>query len=92
MPDSRPNILFITSDQHRADTMGCAGHPCIRTPHLDKLALSGTRFTSAYSDCPVCIPARTTIITGIQSHRYGMPEYAAHHRLERGRGNNSWAA
>jgi len=68
----KPNILLITSDQHRGDTLGCGGHPCVRTPHLDRLAYSGIRFTRAYSDCPVCMPARTTLITGLQAHRFGI--------------------
>jgi len=79
----RPNILLITSDQHRADSLGCHGHPCVRTPHLDMLAEEGTCFTNAYSDCPVCIPARTTLVTGIQSHLYGKPEYCPSFRIER---------
>lgn len=81
----RPNIVFITSDQHRGDTLGAAGHPCVRTPHLDKLAQMGVRFDRAYADCPVCIPQRTTIVTGIQSHRYGMPDYASEFRIDRPR-------
>lgn len=82
---NQPNILLITSDQHRADTLGCAGHPCARTPHLDKLAQMGIRFDRAYADCPVCIPQRTTLVTGIKSHVYGMPNYAEHYRINRDR-------
>lgn len=63
--------------------MGCAGHPVVRTPHLDKLAASGLRFSNAHADCPVCIPQRTTWITGIKSHNYGKPEYAASFRVGR---------
>ncbi len=81
----QPNILFITTDQQRPDALGCSGHPCQRTPHLDMLAKEGILFDQAYTDCPVCIPARTTMITGIQSHQYGMPAFAAHHRIERHR-------
>jgi arylsulfatase len=81
----KPNIILITTDQHRADSMGCYGHPCVQTPHLDQLAYEGIRFDNAYSDCPVCIPARTTMITGIQSHRYGMPQYNAAYRISRDR-------
>ncbi len=84
MPDLlRPNIVLITSDQHRGDAMGCYGHPCVRTPHLDIIAGEGIRFDQAYTDCPICIPARTTMITGIQSHRYGQPNFASDHRIER---------
>ena len=86
MPEpTRPNILLITSDQHRADTLGCAGHPSVHTPHLDLLAFQGTRFTNAYVDCPVCIPARTTLITGRRGHENGMPDYAERFRVNRRR-------
>lgn len=81
----QPNILLITSDQHRADSLGCAGHPVVRTPHLDALAYQGMRFEHAYSNCPVCIPARTSLITGLQAHRYGMPAYCEEYRIERPR-------
>lgn len=79
----RPNILFITSDQHRGAALGCAGHPCISTPHLDQLAYEGLRFDNAYTDCPVCIPARTTMITGIQAHVFGAPRWDTEYRIER---------
>jgi len=84
MPD-QPNIILISSDQHRWDSLGCAGHPCVRTPHLDQLAYGGVRFASAYSDAPVCIPARTTLITGVKSTTYGCPYYAEDFRIERDR-------
>jgi len=81
----RPNILLVTSDQHRGDSLGCAGHPCVRTPHLDKLAAQGLRFDRAFSDCPICIPARTTLITGVKSSTYGCPTYGADFRIDRPR-------
>ncbi len=82
---TRPNLLLITSDQHRADTLGVAGHPCVETPHLDLLAYQGTRFTNCFADCPVCVPARTTLVTGRRAHENGQPEYAGSWRLERDR-------
>ncbi|HDZ21515.1 hypothetical protein LCGC14_0124330 [marine sediment metagenome] len=82
---NQPNILFITSDQHRWDSLGCAGHPCVRTPHLDQLAYEGVRFENAYVDCPVCIPARTTLITGVKSSTYGCPYYGEEFRIQRDR-------
>ena len=81
----QPNILFITSDQHRWDSLGCAGHPCVRTPHLDQLAYEGVLLANAYSDCAVCIPARTTIITGVKSSTYGCPYYGDDFRIQRDR-------
>jgi len=52
------------SDQHRGDSLGCAGHPCVRTPNLDRLAAEGTYFRNAFSPMPVCVPARYSVITG----------------------------
>ncbi len=65
------NVLFIITDQQRWDAMSCAGNAVLKTPHLDKLAAQGARFTSFYSACPVCVPARTAILTGhsIESNR-----------------------
>lgn len=52
------------ADQHRGDTLGCAGHPCIRTPNMDRLAREGAYFANAFSPMPVCVPARYSVITG----------------------------
>ena len=60
----RLNLLFIITDQQRFDALGCAGNPVLKTPNLDRLAKEGARFAKAYSACPVCVPARTTILTG----------------------------
>lgn len=79
----RPNILLITSDQHRANCLGVAEHPCVSTPHLDRLAYEGVHFTRAYTNCPVCIPARTSMITGRDAHRNGKAAYAQDFRVER---------
>src|SRR5688500_19487544 len=70
---ARPNILLITTDQQRGDCLGVerSAHPVL-TPHLDQLAAEGVRFTRAYSDCPVCIPARTSIMTGRCAYTHGV--------------------
>lgn len=60
----RPNILYIITDQHRADWLGCAGHPVVKTPNIDKLAERGTRFTQFHVTTPVCMPNRGAIFTG----------------------------
>ena len=65
------NFLLITSDEHRRDAMGCAGHPQICTPNLDKLAARGTRFTNAYTASPMCVPARAALATGRAIHQTG---------------------
>lgn len=60
----RPSFLFITTDQHRADCLGCYGNPAIRTPNLDRLAAEGVRMTRAYVNNPLCMPSRATLLTG----------------------------
>ncbi|MDR2116947.1 MAG: sulfatase-like hydrolase/transferase [Planctomycetaceae bacterium] len=68
----RPNVLFIMTDQHRYDILGCAGNSVVKTPNLDALAADGVRFTSAYTQCPVCTPARTCILTGKSIYSTGV--------------------
>lgn len=70
MPD-RPNVLLISTDHWPAALLGVAGHPVIQTPALDELARSGVRFTRAYAECPVCIPARRTLMTGVSPRTHG---------------------
>jgi choline-sulfatase len=52
------NLVILMSDEHNPKVMGCAGNAISRTPNLDALAQRGTRFTSAYTTCPLCVPAR----------------------------------
>ena len=65
------NLLFILSDQHQAKAMGCAGHPLVQTPHLDRLAAGGTRFSNAITPCAICVPARAALATGRYVHQTG---------------------
>ncbi len=65
------NLLFILSDQHNRDTLGCYGHPTIQTPNLDGLASRGVRFDAAYTNCPICVPARASLATGRYVHDIG---------------------
>ncbi|MFW9941856.1 MAG: sulfatase [Candidatus Thorarchaeota archaeon] len=60
----RPNIIYIFSDQHRGDTLGSVGHPSVITPNLDKLASEGINFTRCYTNSPLCMPARASMMTG----------------------------
>ena len=68
---ARPNILFITADQQRADCIGIEGRN-IKTPHLDDLCREGTRFSSAITPCVVCQPARASILTGQLPRTHGV--------------------
>lgn len=74
-PKERPNILFLMSDQHRGDCMGCDGNRAIKTPNMDRIASEGIRFTSAYSCTPSCTPARAALLTGMSPWRNGMLGY-----------------
>ena len=88
------NLLLIMSDEHNPKILGAAGHPVIHTPNLDALSRRGTRFTSAYTTCPICVPARAAFAVGKYVHQIGFWDNADgydgsipswHHRLrERG--------
>ncbi|MBZ0292824.1 MAG: sulfatase-like hydrolase/transferase, partial [Anaerolineae bacterium] len=69
-----PNIVFIVLDQWRWDCLGAASkaHP-VMTPHFNQLAAEGVRFRHAYADCPICMPQRTTMLTGRHAARFGNP-------------------
>lgn len=66
---SRRNVLVIMSDEHDPRIMGAAGHPFVKTPHLDALAAAGTRFPNAYTPSPICVPARAAFATGLRVHQ-----------------------
>ena len=62
---SRPNILFILTDDQRWDTLGAAGNPIIQTPSLDALASEGTHFQNAFVTTPICAASRASLMTGL---------------------------
>jgi arylsulfatase A-like enzyme len=68
---ARPNVLLVLVDQWPGRLLGAAGHPVIQTPTLDQLASNGVRFRRAYSECPICIPARRTLMTGTTTRSHG---------------------
>ncbi len=88
------NLLFILSDEHNKRVLGCYGHPMVKTPNLDRLAARGTRFTDAYTNCPICVPARASFATGRYVHQVrcwdnaiayqGKPASWGHRLMERG--------
>jgi arylsulfatase A-like enzyme len=67
---SRPNILLVTSDQHRGDCFGFEGR-AVHTPHLDLLAAQGTRFAACITPNVVCMPARASMLTGLLPLTHG---------------------
>jgi len=71
MSSPRPNILLVTTDQQRTDSLGCYGSAWAGTPHLDALAAGGICCERAYTTNPVCTPARVSLFTGLQVSRHG---------------------
>ncbi|WP_317493641.1 sulfatase-like hydrolase/transferase [Haloechinothrix sp. LS1_15] len=67
----RPNVLLIMTDEQRADHVGFGGHELVSTPNLDALAGSGTRFDRAYVANPICMPNRSSILTGRMPSAHG---------------------
>ncbi len=70
--DQRPNVLLICTDHWPGSLLGAAGHSAVMTPTLDQLAANGVRFPHVYSECPVCVPARRTLMTSLKPHSHGM--------------------
>ena len=70
--NNKPNIILITTDQHRGDCLGIDGHPDVQTPNLDALAASGIRFRRGMTESPSCIPARRCLMTGMAPAAQGM--------------------
>jgi arylsulfatase len=68
----RPHILILMTDQQRADCLGCAGHPVLRTPNMDRIASQGARFENALTTSPICMPARACFVSGLYCHNHGM--------------------
>ena len=84
------NLLILMSDEHDPRWMGCSGNALMHTPHLDRLAARGLRFTDAYTTCPICVPARAAFAVGKYIHQIGFWDNADpydgsapswHHRL-----------
>ena len=67
-----PHILILMTDQQRADCLGCAGHPLLQTPNMDRIAAGGVRFENAITTSPICMPARASFVSGLYCHNHGM--------------------
>jgi N-acetylglucosamine-6-sulfatase len=68
----RPNVLFILCDDLRWNALGCAGHPTLKTPHIDRLAREGVRFANMFCTTSLCSPSRASILTGLYAHAHGV--------------------
>lgn len=80
---ARPNILWYCTDQQRFDTIGALGNPHVQTPVLDELVRTGTAFTHAFCQSPICTPSRSSFMTGqypsrVRNTRNGNDTFANH--------------
>ena len=69
-PDSRPNILLLYADDQRNHTLGCAGHPIVQTPNIDRLAKEGVRFENAFVSTSTCWVGRACLFTGCYERKH----------------------
>lgn len=67
----RPNIILLLTDDQRNDTLGCAGHPIVQTPNIDKLAGRGIRFENCFVTTSICAASRASIFTGLHERTHG---------------------
>ncbi len=71
----QPNIIFLLTDDHRADAMGCAGNTIIQTPNMDALAANGVRFRNAFVTTSICASSRASIFSGQWTRRHGIDNF-----------------
>ncbi|MDA7859066.1 sulfatase [bacterium] len=74
--DPRPNIVFFFADDQRNDTLGCAGHPIVKTPNIDGLAKQGVLFKNCLVSHSICWVSRTTILSGLTARSFGSDSVA----------------
>lgn len=72
MPDPRPNIVFVITDQQRFDTIAATGYPYMITPHLDRLVKEGVTLNRMFVTAPSCAPSRASLFTGLYPHTNGV--------------------
>lgn len=66
------NVVFVLTDDHRYDAMGCADHPFLKTPHMDSIAQNGVHVKNAFVTTSLCSPSRASILTGLYTHKHGV--------------------
>lgn len=74
---NRPNVVVMMTDDQRHDALSCAGNTVLRTPHLDRLANEGARFSNMFVTNALCAPSRLTLLSGLYAHQHGIPDNLA---------------
>jgi arylsulfatase A-like enzyme len=69
-----PNLLVVLVDDMRWDDLGCAGHPFVKTPHMDRVAREGAKFLNAFAVTPLCSPSRASLFTGLYPRAHGITD------------------
>src|SRR6476620_6537690 len=70
--ERRPNVLFILTDDQRWDCLSCAGHPFLKTPHIDRIANEGVRFANAFCTTSLGSHSRASMLSGLYAHAHGV--------------------
>src|SRR5262249_17421289 len=70
--ETPPNLVFVLVDDLRWDALGCAGHPFVKTPNIDRLAREGALFRNYFVTTPLCSPSRASVLTGQYAHTNGI--------------------
>ncbi|MDZ4852906.1 MAG: sulfatase [Pirellulaceae bacterium] len=70
--ETRPNVLFILTDDQRSDAVGLAGNPHLKTPNIDRLGHEGVYFKNAFCTTSLCSPSRASILSGLYAHKHGV--------------------
>jgi alpha-L-rhamnosidase len=70
-PENPPNVILLLTDDQRNDTLGCAGHPVVKTPNIDSLAAQGVRFENCFVTTSICAASRASILTGLYERTHG---------------------
>ena len=78
MPSTKPNIVFIMSDDHAAHALSCYGSRINQTPHLDRIAEGGMRFDNCFCTNSICEPSRAAILTGTYNHVNNVTTIGSH--------------
>src|SRR6185503_15508927 len=73
---ARPNFIFLLADDLRLDALGCYGNGLVQTPHLDRLAAEGVRFTNHFVTTSICNVSRASILSGQYARRHGITDFA----------------